>query len=205
MSGLRRYERDSAPLNACGDQLLAPPAPAEMLDLVREHLARDGVPAPVEARWVYARWKPGTSLTAGFELDYADGRRRWVSWKRYADGKGQRLAERRERAVSPDAADELLAEHALLASSGAHLWAPPFDRELPGLERVCDLRRAKRWFLEQGLFPGRRVRSGSSHAELLRYKPERRAVLRLDLRLRPLEKRSRSATRSHRPGSASAE
>jgi hypothetical protein len=187
MSGLRHYERDAAPLYACGDDRLAPPAADELLALVGAHLARPGAPAPVEARWVYARWKPATSLTAGFELDYADGRRRWVSWKRYADGKVGRLAERGEREVSADAADELLSEHALLERQDVHLWAPPFDRELPGLERACDLRRTKRWFLEQGVFPGRRVRSGSSRAELVRYKPERRAVLRLDLRLRPLE------------------
>lgn len=186
MSGLRGYARDAAPLFACGDGRLAPPSEAELLALACALLARPAAPQPTAARWVYARWKPGTSLTAGFELDYADGERRWVSWKRYAGGKAEDLARRRERPVAAEAADTRLLEHAILPANGAHLWAPPFDRELPGLERGSDLRRAKRWFLEQGLFPGRAVRSGSSRAQLLRYKPERRAVLRLDLRLRPL-------------------
>lgn len=187
MSGLRHYARDVAPLLAYGDARLAPPEPDELLALVRAHLARADAPVPIAARWIYARWKPATSLTAGFELDYADGEQRWVSWKRYEDGKASALASRRERDVAEEVADPRLAEHVVLPSGDAHLWAPPFDRELPGLERACDLRRTKRWFLEQELFLGRRVRSSSSRAELVRYKPERRAVLRLDLRLRPLD------------------
>ena len=187
MSGLRSYERDAAPLAAGEDAALAPPREDELLALVRQNLTRPGAMPPTAARWVYARWKPAISLTAGFELDYADGERRFVSWKRYAGGKALELLGRRERPIAPDVADERLLEHTVLAESGAHLWAPPFDRELPGLERASDLRRTKRWFIEQGLFSGLAVRSGSSHATLLRYKPERRAVLRLDLRLRPVE------------------
>ncbi len=187
MSGLRNYERDAAPLAACGDEALVPPHQDDLLALVRENLARPGAAHPIGARWVYARWKPATSLTAGFDLDYADGERRFVSWKRYAGVKARELLGRRERQLAPEVADERLMDHAVLAESGAHLWAPPFDRELPGFERASDLRRTKRWFSEQGLFPGRAVRSGSSRATLVRYKPERRAVLRLDLRLRPVE------------------
>jgi hypothetical protein len=192
VSGLKDYERDTAVLAAAGDSALAPPAPARLLELVDAHLARAGAARPIAAHWSYARWKPATSLTAGFELVWADGERRWVTWKRYVDGKSQALLGRRERDVAPETADDRLREHCVLPRDGAHLWAPPYDRELPGLERALDLRRAKRWFLEQGLFPGRRVRSGSSRATLLRYKPERRAVLRLDLRLRPLEGGPRS-------------
>lgn len=187
MSGLKEYERDAAVLAAAGDVALTPPAPAELLGLVDAHLSRPGAERPISARWSYARWKPATSLTAGFELAWPDGERRWVTWKRYADGKAGALIGRRERASAPEVADDRLLEHCVLPHSGAHLWAPPYDRELPGLERALDLRRAKRWFLEQGLFAGRRVRSKSSQATLLRYKPERRAVLRLDLRLRPLQ------------------
>lgn len=193
MSGLKDYERDTLVLAAAGDSALAPPSPARLLELVDAHLARPGAPRPVAASWSFARWKPGTSLTAGFDLAYADGERRWVSWKRYVDGKAGALLGRRERAAAAEVADDRLREHCVLPRDGAHLWAPPYDRELPGLERALDLRRAKRWFLEQGLFPGRRVRSGSSRATLLRYKPERRAVLRLDLRLRPLEGGEKSA------------
>lgn len=187
MSGLRRYRRDAALLGVAGDAALTPPSEAALLELTRAHLLRPGAPHPVEATWEYARWKPRTSLTAGYALAWPDGSRRWVSWKRYADGKAARLADRRDPVVSAEAADALLAESALLPDQGVHLWALPFDRELPGLERASDLRRTKRFLLEEGLFPGRRVRSASSRVEVVRYKPERRAVLRLDLRLRPLE------------------
>ena len=102
MSGLRSYARDAAPLAACGDEALTPPSEAEVLALVGEHLVRDGAPMPHAARWTYARWKPATSMTAGFELEYADGERRFVSWKRYADGKATRLEGRRERELAPE-------------------------------------------------------------------------------------------------------
>ena len=97
----RRVQEVQQFWEAYGDVRLLPPAPDEVLALVREHLVRPGAPEPVEACWVYARWKPATSLTAGFQLDYADGRRRWVTWKRYADGKAAELAAELLR-VNPD-------------------------------------------------------------------------------------------------------
>jgi aminoglycoside phosphotransferase len=58
----------------------------------------------------------------------------------------------------------------------------PFDRKIPGLRLLTDPGKLKR-FVNDALAngPDRRVSAKRSRTELLRYKPERRAVMRADL------------------------
>jgi hypothetical protein len=129
----------------------------------------------------YARWKPGVSLTALYRIEFDDGASSHVTWKKYADGKAREIA----LSYSPDRRAEAqatrLAAFAALAADGLCLYGFPTDRELPGLARVLNLRRTARHLNAAELWPGESVRARDSRAELVRYKPEHRAVLRLDL------------------------
>jgi len=70
------------------------------------------------------------------------------------------------------------------ADSGAILFAFPTDREIVGLGRLLTMRRTARFLRESESFHLGNIRHRRSSAEVLRYKPERRAVVRLDLVLR---------------------
>ena len=185
MIGLREHRRDpELPLRA-GDQLLVPPAPAELLDLVRAHLARPGCPSAQSAALTYARWKPHTSITAGYSVDFVDGARRTVCVKKYMGPKAEALRSRDQAEPRPDLADDHLEPRVVLPERALHLWSFPHDRALPGLERLLDMRRTARMLRELGLFTPLEMRPGPSTREVLRYKPERRAVLALRAGLRP--------------------
>jgi len=183
--GLRGHERDPSLPARAGEPGLVAPAPEELLELVSARLLRPGAPKPHTAELTYARWKPGTSITAGYAVEFADGERRTVSLKRYAGSKADALFRRVQAEPRADTTDDRLKPRAVLPQRGLHLWAFPHDRALPGLERLLDLLRTARMLAELGLFAPLEMRPGPSQVEVLRYKPERRAVLGLRLALRP--------------------
>lgn len=151
---------------------------AAVAELVRSGLLQPGAPDLESVEWTYARWKPATSLSAGYELRFADGSRRQLVVKRYAGDKARLIAERR-RGPDEAACDPLLRAELARPEEGLRAWVFPSDRVLPGLGRLLDLRRTARWLNGTELFGGARMRAHRSAATLLRYRPESRAVFRL--------------------------
>lgn len=174
MIGLAVHARDGLLPTSVGDP--AAPSVEQMLEAIQRCMVDDAAPRAVSARWVFARWKPGQALACGYEVLFSDGVTRWINAKWRAGFKP--LAAR-----DPQRVDGL---RALLfdAQLGFTLALFPSDPELPGLARVLDLRRLARWFTALGLGAPLKVRPGPSRVEVLRYKPERRAVARLALKLR---------------------
>lgn len=167
MIGLEPWQRDAELLDRANESHLAPPALGELAQWLEEYLGLTG-----ELRWVYARWKPGVSVTTAYSVGPAEASNT-VVLKRYAGDKAGHLATREARGS------------VVLPEERVHLFTVPHDRELPGLERVLDMRRTRRLVDSTGEFQPLQMRPGPSRLEILRYKPERRCVLRLDLRLRP--------------------
>ncbi|HZJ69400.1 MAG TPA: phosphotransferase [Planctomycetota bacterium] len=149
-----------------------------MAELVRGCLLRPGAPELEAVEWTYARWKPRTALSAGYELRFADGGERRLHVKRYAGDKAQWLAAR-GRAGSSREDDRLLHADLVRAEEGLVASVFPTDRVLPGLERLLNLRRTARWTTGCGVYDGARMRARHSSAQLLRYRPESRAVFKL--------------------------
>lgn len=180
MTGLKVYERDTRLPERAGEAGLCPPKAQELLALVHEHLTRPAGPTARAAQLAYARWKPGTSCAATYGVELDDGRTTWVTWKRHRGGKAAQL-ERRETADEHALAACALVPFHADAEGGTSLHAFPADRVLVGLARALDLRRGARLLAPDF---AERIRWRRSAAELVRYKPEHRAVLRLDLLLR---------------------
>lgn len=190
MNGLKPYQRDRMLPALAGEAGLCPPAPADLLDLVGDLLAIGSATSPplIGAELEYARWKPKTSITAGYRLSFADGSSRLIVYKRYSGEKATHI----ERDFDPgDRArqrEDRLRSFAVLPRENLCLYAFPADRVLTGLSRLIDMQRTARLLSSLGLSPGLcsggRLRWRRSQATLLRYKPERRAVFRLDLALR---------------------
>ncbi len=204
MTGLRPWDRDGELPARAGEPELTPPSEAQLLELVSAHLLTPGATAPTAARWVYARWKPGVSLCSAYELQFSHGDDQLVVLKRYRGDKAAALAQRAQRGLPPsrehddepaqltpvpiphgdDSDAPPLAPSAIVPGERLHLWCEGHDRELPGQQRLGDMRRTKRLLAAQGVFAPLRLRSHRSRLSRLRYRPERRAVYRLDAALR---------------------
>lgn len=181
MTGLCAHARDPSIPARAGEPELAPLEPSEVVELVVQHLLAPGQGAPHSAELEFARWKPGVSLCAVYRLQFAGGPAACVCVKRYRGRKAELLAGRAQ-------ADERLAElaapllpAALLPERGLHLWAPPADRELRGWPRLLDRGRTKRWLGPLLAHRGERLSRRGIAAEIVRFKPERRAVAKLQL------------------------
>lgn len=161
-----------------------PPDPDELCALVAAHLARPGAPAIESASWDYARWKPGVSIAAVYTVRLADGTSEPVVAKRYADGKERTLSFRPRNEEHLEALCERLKPRALLPERSLALWVPPADRVLRGLPVLLDRKKLGNLVTRSGIAPPGSVKRRKTEYTLLRYKPERRAVYRLDLRLR---------------------
>lgn len=194
-TGLREHRRDLSLLDRAGDGQLAPPEPDELLSLARSTLWLPSAPRggaspadrPVSATRTYLRWKPGVSTTAAFTLQCEDGSQVLLMAKRYGDGKAAILAERDEP-PQESGSERAWRPVAVLPDRGLVLRVFPSDRELPGHRVVLDARRLSRVAEEAGLVPERSVRRRRTATTLLRYKPERRSVWRLEFRLRDVDR-----------------
>lgn len=174
MTGLAQWDRDAELPARFGDTDLSPPEQGELLQLVNQQLFAGRARG---ARWVFARWKPAVSLCAAYEVELDDGSRELVVAKRYRTDKADLLATRRRDPVRS-------LHEAVLSERRLHLWAFPADRELPGAARAFELHRTAKVLRELGTLAGWVLRWQSSSVELVRYKPERRAVLRLEWTVR---------------------
>ncbi|HEX6884661.1 MAG TPA: phosphotransferase [Planctomycetota bacterium] len=181
---LRVRERDSGLPALAGEAHLVPPDPAELCALVAAHLARPDAPAIESASWDYARWKPGVSIAAVYTVRFADGTCEPVVAKRYADGKERTLTFRPRNEEHLEALCERLRPRALLPEHSLALWVPPADRVLRGLPVLLDRKKLGNLVTRSAIVPPGTVKRRKTEYTLLRYKPERRAVYRLDLRLR---------------------
>jgi aminoglycoside phosphotransferase (APT) family kinase protein len=189
---LRERERDPELPALAGQAQLRPPGVAEVVELVTRHLSRPGQPEVQGARWDYARWKPGVSITTVFTLTFADGGEEPVVVKRYVDGKERTLSFRPRNEEQLEELCVRLKPRALLAERALSLWVPPADRVLRGLPVLLDRRKLGHLVTRARLAPAGSVKKRKTEYQLLRYKPERRAVYRLGLRLRT-EERSKLA------------
>ena len=197
MSLLRVHERERDLPARLGDHCLILPGDEEFAQLVRRHLCEDSEPELAGLELVHARWKAGLSLSGMWEVQLASGERRFVSLKLHLDGAGAKRAsyERPNEHVAATSAP--LRSFASLRGGAATLVTMPADRCLRGLARVMNLRKCARLLDETELWRPLVMRRRSSTLELLRYKPERRAVLRLEARLK-----SRSATAEPDPAAS---
>ncbi|HIG10906.1 MAG: hypothetical protein ABGY71_01485 [bacterium] len=185
MSALKSYQRDRDLPARLGDEKLKLPSDDEFLGLVARHLcAAPNTPRPVQASLAFARWKPATALLGSWSVRFEDDSQCTLSLKTYAGSKAQMVAdsfhpnEHMHKAAAP------LLPVTYLEDRGALLSCFPADRVLRGAARVVDLRRTGRALDDAGLWPGKVFRRRSSRIELLRYKPERRAVLALHAKLK---------------------
>ncbi len=186
--GLRDRERDPELPALAGEAHLRPPGVDELLELARAHLLRPDAPAPTSGRWDYARWKPGVSITSVYTLRFADGAEEAVVAKRYVDGKERTLTFRPRNEEHLEELCVRLKPRALLAERSLSLWVPPADRVLRGLPVLLDRKKLGSFVTRAGIAPSGTVKKRKTAYTLLRYKPERRAVYRLDLRLRSEER-----------------
>jgi hypothetical protein len=182
--GLRERERDAELPALAGQASLRPPDTAELCELVEAHLRRPEAPAILSASWDYARWKPGVSITSVFTLRFADGSAEPVVAKRYADGKERTLRFRPRNEEHLEALCLRLRPRALVRERALALWVPPADRVLRGLPVLLDRKKLGNLVTRSGIAPSGAVKKRKTEYTLLRYKPERRALYRLDLRLR---------------------
>jgi hypothetical protein len=182
MSLLCRYERDLELPADLGEPWLCPPGDAAALELIAEHLANDPLHRPTRARLVHARWKPAFAVAALYEVEFGVGAPTLVGLKLHAGAKAARLG---SGATDPRAGehDTRLRPRATFAEGRGTLWHWIADRELRGLVRLYDRGRTKRWLSNLEAQAGLELHRRGLHYELLRYKPERRAVIALDVDL----------------------
>ncbi|QDU65080.1 phosphotransferase [Engelhardtia mirabilis] len=179
MTGLRTYTRDLSLPASLGEPELTPPSPEEVAEKLVPQLAPElGSSAPVEL--TYARWKPGVATTACYSVGGAEQQRLLVV-KLHLDGKAGALdqGELDKRRFGHQHEVELR----IVVERGRLAWSFPADRELPGAARVLDIGRFARFFEREGSMPGWRVRRKHVSTELVRYRPESRAVFHMDVRL----------------------
>ena len=201
MTGLRSRIRDRTLPERADQSALTPLTPDELCGRVAEALTLPGGAQPVDAVWDYARWKPGVSMTCAYTVRSDDGSERTVVAKRYADGKEQNLARKWKIPAGVAAACAPLQPRAILADEGLVLWAYPADRMLRALATLPDPKRFAGTLVGGGVVQAGVVRRRKTVYRVLRYKPERRAVYRVDLRLRRSEgRRLTLAVRAHPAG-----
>lgn len=184
MTGLKAHRRDLDLPARAGEADLSPPSGAAFAATAGALLARAGAPAVAGAELAYARWKPGVSATAAYAVAFADGDTRWASWKRYRGDKAEHVAAHFRADEHEEAAADRLRPFARDPASGAFLYGFPADRVLRGGGRALDVQRTARFLRGAAAFAGANLRWHRSRATALRYKPERRAVLALDLAIR---------------------
>lgn len=187
MVGLQAYARDlSIPL-LFGDGDLVPPGEQELAALVTKLLLKDAHQEVREVRLEHVRYKPHVAITAAYSVRLIAGESSIVTYRAHRGGKWDAYAEEGLPNGYANVPAQPLHRAAILPEEQATLWTFPSDRVLRGAARVGDLRRTARLLDEVGGYAPGVMRLGASRLELLRYKPERRAVFQLRAKLRHAE------------------
>ena len=179
MTGLREYSRDLTLPGRLGEPQLVPPSTDEVAERLAPRLAPELGPLS-RVELTYARWKPGVATTACYRLQAGDSTRVLVT-KIHADGKAAALAA--GDIGKGRFGDQHEVDIRLIADGDRLAWCFPADRELPGAARVLDVGRFARFFEREGSMPGWRVRRKHITTDLVRYRPESRAVFHLGVKL----------------------
>lgn len=176
---LRERSRDLELPAVLGEPALVLPDAEAALRIACERLLQPGVRAPRAARLLHARWKPGVAVCGLYELEFEAGPAALFALKRHAGAKAARVAAHAvdERALE---LEPRLAPSAAFDDGRGYAWTWIADRALRGLPRLYDRGRTKRWLNAQVALGGARVHRAGLAYRLLRYKPERRAVVALD-------------------------
>lgn len=183
MNGLQPRDHDPDLPRLLVGETLRVPTGENLCAMLRDTLAQQRAPLPVSARLLWARWKPRTALSTVHAVACEDGVARLVTVRQHRGRKsGGRVHSRSAELAAPWLP-------AGVASDGTVLTVWPQDSELPGLARALDIARLSRLVEDGPLGEGGSIRRRRSSFETLRYKPSRRAVLRLDLVLRDADER----------------
>ena len=183
MNGLQPREHDPEILRLLVGETLGVPSGERLCAMLRDTLAQQRTPLPVSARLLWARWKPRTALSTVHAVACEDGVARLVTVRQHRGRKGGG----RVHSMAAELAAPWLP--AGVASDGTVLTVWPQDAELPGLARALDIARLSRLVEDGPLGEGGSIRRRRSSFETLRYKPSRRAVMRLDLVLRDADEK----------------
>ena len=189
MIGQRQRPRDPDLPALLGDEDLCALPVERMAGLIGAALLRDGAPNLKSVEWSYARWKPGISTTTAYEVCFEDGEREVVVAKRYADGKDRLLGQRPLKERHWDELSPRLVPRSIIPEASCVLFTHVADREVQGSSWMLDPRNLAHLVRDSGLAAAGEVRKRRLRTELLRYKPERRAVYRADVRLRDENRR----------------
>lgn len=173
MIGLRSYSRDFHLLDAFEDGPIRPPEESVLLDWIRDHALLAGSCDPVSVSWTYARWKPGVSVSAVATVTFEDGEQEPLACKFYSSDARKPVADRSRTA--PEGAR--LRPFVEVTGTGCVLRTLDGDRNLNGLRQIRKPGRLARMVEESGACAPFTLKARSSKLTLLRYKPERRAVL----------------------------
>lgn len=183
MSLLRRWLRDPEIPSAAGDDLRVLDERG-LIELLARTLVRPETPAIARTELVTVRWKPRVSLTSLHTVHFSDETETLVTVKTYLGEKARHVSRFHtldERLRGQSGSLEPLA---VIEETGTCVWSFPADRRLRGLSRVLEPRRTARWIDESAIFRPYVVRLRPSTIVLRRYKPERRAVLQMNAKLR---------------------
>ena len=177
MTSLAFYERDRCLPASAGELGFVLPSDDELLARfakpLRELLGEPASTVELE----HARWKPGVGVSGSWRVTGASEVATHACWKRYA---GDKARGRGERTSATPGFWALPDTHEVL-------FGPSADLPLPGLGRALEeqsKRRLARLMQDAWLVAPGALRKRASTLTVLRYKPERRAVCRVDASLR---------------------
>lgn len=162
-----------------------------LTQLIREHLLESGQSGPIDIQPDYVRWKERDGSIVGWRVFL--GQERVESYVTVRTAPTERLTDNlakidhhQDRAHGGLKSMALVSDHALL------LIAFPIDRQMADLRRLVRASKVRSLIAENrpDLVPDSlRISKSRSRLQLVRYKPERRAVLRWDLGFKDEDKK----------------
>ena len=154
-----------------------------LTQLVHEHLLESSGSGPIELQPDYVRWKESDGSIVGWRVFL--GEERLESYVTARTAARERLADNLTKIDHhQDRAENGLKSMALVSDHGLLLIAFPIDRQMGDLRRLVRASKVRSLVTENrpDLIPeSLRISKSKSRFHLVRYKPERRAVLRWDL------------------------
>ena len=151
--------------------------------LIQQHLLEPGQTGPVDIQPDYVRWKESDGSIVGWRVFV--GQERLSSYVTVRAAAMERLADNLAKIDHhQDRAHGGLKSMALVRDQGLLLISFPIDRQMADLRRLVRASKVRSLIAENrpDLVPeSLRISKSKSRLQLIRYKPERRAVLRWEL------------------------